>query len=891
MRKISYFLLILFATYKCSAQWSQFTPLPTQKYLSMNTMLNGVLYSFGGVGDLGGSITSETQTAWRYTSNKWQSLKNLPFPRSAGYAAAINDKIYIAGGSYSIGNNLKRDYNYGVLRFDPVANKYDSIARFQDPVRHVAGAVVDNKMILVGGEVLFSDGVRLKEVDENTLIFDPEVNDFTTIAGPYKCAKAASAVIDNTIYVVGGSDDENQYLKTAYKGTYDFGEITWKRIADLPVGTTLASAGISKGKFFLAGGSTGKGYVNTVYYYDDNANKWSTSYALPKANMQSSCNMPGDGTAIYYISGFANNEIYKFIDGGLAFPVGIISDTTILSMAKVNETDTFYITLSNGGATSLQGNINTGAEWLTANKTSVDIAPGTELKIRFITKSPTAGNFKTTLKFGSNEKDRTEIPVTVRFYARNTLTPQKTKLLVEEVTSTGNGDAKDADTELKDLLDSYGDEIVIAQYHISSGTPADNLKTAEGDALVAALGAKSLPVAAFNRLLFPSKSERLLPRDEFENWNGWAGTGLEMKTEAAIKLTLDEYSYDDGDQSVNLNLGVESYDPLFASNQYFVTAITTESNIRAAQLVGSATSSVYFHNNVVRAIAPEALGLAVNFQPSSIEDGVVLPASKTNVKFSFNANVKDATRGKLIVFIHRNVNGKPAEIIQTITTDLQPELIDKPFDVIVRTSTKNATSGDTVIFNSQISNKINQSYPMKISRKNSQLPYPTWSTALGNLNDYSPTNIDLVSYSLTRLDTLWINLKVFAGEKDGFKGQGKVTLKYESPIATPSSVIEKIFTLNADGKIVSVNEEKVVAGISPNPLRNQLKINFNKDHDKSKIIIGIYDINSKIVYSKLLNNYLDNNVTLDLSNLSIGTYILKVTNGNSVSTEKIVIQK
>ena len=892
-----YLLLVLFNHNYIIAQWTEIEPLPKQKNLSMNTFLKGTIYSFGGIGDYGGSITSETQSSWKFTGSQWTPIKNLPIQRSAGFAGAVNGKIYIIGGSYSIGNDLKVYFNNNVTEYDPSSNSYDSLMRQPEPSRYMAGAVVDDKIVLIGGEVLSQSGVNLKEESENSAIYDPISGSYDVIEGPYKCSKSVAGVVGNTIYVVGGSDDQTQYLKKAFKGTYSNGSITWSKIADYPVGVTLASGGVSNGKFYVCAGATGKSTINSCYYYDPSDDKWKTTYALPIINLQSSTNMPGDGNAMYYVSGFYGDKVFKFVDGGLSFPIGSISDTTVLLLAKTSEEKVFKIKVSNNGASTLQGAITTGVSWLTGSSSTLNVVPGSSTIFTFTAKNVTKGNYKTILKFGTNEKDRNEISVTVRFYVRKNLNPQKSKVLVEEFTSTGNPKAKDADKEILDLIESYGDEVVIAQYHIESGTPLDKLKTQEGDLLGTSFGIRTIPRASFNRFLFPSQTERMLESTTFDSWNGWAGTLLENIPEAPVSANIEELSYDDGDKSVNLTLGIETFQPLFSSSKFYVTAIVTEDNIKATQRDGSTTNSNYIHNHVVRTMAPSNIGSPIIFETNSIEDGVIIPSSKSKVKLTFNSKVLDGTKGKLILIVHRNENNKPAEILQTLVTDLQPELIDKPFDVTVRTATKLCTTGDTVVFQSVVSNKINQSYPIKITRINNQLPTSDWSSAIGKDDVFLPiSESGPVSHTLNRLDTLRINLKVVAGSILTPTGQSKVTIRYSSPLATPSSVVDKIFTLKADGPIVSVEEEKSISqlsnmSLSPVPTKNLLNIKF-KNQINTKLIIQILDLNSKIVISSLYNNGVSfKDISLDLSTVISGNYILNVSDGQNIVSNKLIIVK
>ena len=82
---------------------------------------------------------------------------------------------------------------------------------------------------------------------------------------------------------------------------------------------------------------------------------------------------------------------------------------------------------------------------------------------------------------------------------------------------------------------------------------------------------------------------------------------------------------------------------------------------------------------------------------------------------------------------------------------------------------------------------------------------------------------------------------------------------------------------------VSVNEHNPIeVSVYPNPASNYIQINAeNIEH------VEIYNIMGQKIFNKV---YGDNKVVIPTSNISSGTYVVKVTTTQGVSTQKVVIQ-
>ena len=104
-----------------------------------------------------------------------------------------------------------------------------------------------------------------------------------------------------------------------------------------------------------------------------------------------------------------------------------------------------------------------------------------------------------------------------------------------------------------------------------------------------------------------------------------------------------------------------------------------------------------------------------------------------------------------------------------------------------------------------------------------------------------------------------------------------------------SKILQKTHHL-LSSNITNIEESKQqkLTSIFPNPVNNILNIVFNENiNQKAKLLL--YDMNGKLMKSFVF--FEENSITLDVSNISSGTYILKIFVENEMmETKKIIIQ-
>jgi len=111
--------------------------------------------------------------------------------------------------------------------------------------------------------------------------FDPATGNWTTLRPlPVSFSAGAGAVLDNRMYVVGGDSPETNGRQVF---RYDASRNSWQRVTPLPAPrTNLTAVGLG-GKLYAIGGLNPVQPVATVFVYDPRTSRWSKAAPLPEA--------------------------------------------------------------------------------------------------------------------------------------------------------------------------------------------------------------------------------------------------------------------------------------------------------------------------------------------------------------------------------------------------------------------------------------------------------------------------------------------------------------------------------------------------------------------------------------------------------------------------------
>jgi N-acetylneuraminic acid mutarotase len=112
---------------------------------------------------------------------------------------------------------------------------------------------------------------------------------------------AVAAVVNNKIYVIGGSDSPTVSTSLAINEEYDPVANTWSTKAPMPTARNGAVVGVANNKIYVIGGHTGSTGVTTNEEYDPATNTWSTKAPMSTAKWASAAGVVNG--KIYVIGG------------------------------------------------------------------------------------------------------------------------------------------------------------------------------------------------------------------------------------------------------------------------------------------------------------------------------------------------------------------------------------------------------------------------------------------------------------------------------------------------------------------------------------------------------------------------------------------------------------
>jgi N-acetylneuraminic acid mutarotase len=203
----------------------------------------------------------------------WATVAPMPAARSSAAAAAVDNTVYVAGGSNGHETATLQAYN----------TLTDGWATLKDmPSGRYGGdgaAVINGKVYVPGGW----DNSYSYLPHSELFIYDPAGNTWTSGANmPLLSGCGASGAINGKLYVTTPCNGYNGYY--TYLHVYDPVSNSWAQLASSAYAHSSPAAGVINGKFYVAGGYDNSGQLfNVLEVYDPEMNKWATKTHMPIA--------------------------------------------------------------------------------------------------------------------------------------------------------------------------------------------------------------------------------------------------------------------------------------------------------------------------------------------------------------------------------------------------------------------------------------------------------------------------------------------------------------------------------------------------------------------------------------------------------------------------------
>jgi N-acetylneuraminic acid mutarotase len=192
----------------------------------------------------------------------WQTGAPMPLSRQELATGALNGKVYVIGGYDAAGASTAT-----VQVYDPTTDTW--------ALAHPLPYAVNHNSAAVAGERLYSFGAGGGEV----FVYNPNNNSWGAVASTHYVHSftAAVGVIDNQIYVAGGTNTPSQRELEMYDPVAN----RWTVKAPMSAPRNHTAGGVIDGKFYVVGGRLGANSTTVLEVYNPQTNTWSTRAPMP----------------------------------------------------------------------------------------------------------------------------------------------------------------------------------------------------------------------------------------------------------------------------------------------------------------------------------------------------------------------------------------------------------------------------------------------------------------------------------------------------------------------------------------------------------------------------------------------------------------------------------
>jgi N-acetylneuraminic acid mutarotase len=164
--------------------------MPVRRAAHVLVAAAGRLLVVGGVGDEAGVTLS-----YDPATDLWERRAPMLTLREHLSAAAIDDRIYVAGGRWATTGNVAT-----LEVYDPAADTWQMLSSMPTPRGGLTAAALNGQLHVLGGEAF--DPTRTFPEHE---VYDPALDRWSRAADlPTSRHGLGSAVLDQTLYIIGG---------------------------------------------------------------------------------------------------------------------------------------------------------------------------------------------------------------------------------------------------------------------------------------------------------------------------------------------------------------------------------------------------------------------------------------------------------------------------------------------------------------------------------------------------------------------------------------------------------------------------------------------------------------------------------------------------------------
>jgi N-acetylneuraminic acid mutarotase len=220
--------------------WTQLNDEP-EPITHAGVAIDGTTIWFVG-GYVGNHPAPATAHVWKYDTltDTWTPGPELPAARGAGAAAIVGRELHFVGGMEE--TRTIDEGEHWSLNLDDPEGTWVSRAPLSNPRNHVSAASLNGKLYAIGGQY----SQESSQIAQSTVeCYDPATDTWTLVAslpGPRSHINESTFVMDGKIIVLGGEIGYNLPQNTVY--SYDPTLNQWDLIGLLPANRSTSIAGV-----------------------------------------------------------------------------------------------------------------------------------------------------------------------------------------------------------------------------------------------------------------------------------------------------------------------------------------------------------------------------------------------------------------------------------------------------------------------------------------------------------------------------------------------------------------------------------------------------------------------------------------------------------------------
>jgi N-acetylneuraminic acid mutarotase len=274
--------------------------LPAPRELAMTVALNGKIYIIGGSDSMG----FPTGNCWEFdpTIGAIVPKTAMPFPNAGRAVAGDNGKIYVLGGITS-GGFPPSAWSSEVLEYDPAADSWQSVGSLLTSRAIPMVASLNNTLYAIGGSLGGPPFTNNLDVTESAPLAGSATGGWTTRAPlPFGLSRASSGVVNGRLFIIGGMGTSGPTSATANVQVYDPTNDFWFQAP--PFCTPFFGAGAATvGDMIYVAGGFDQAFTmqNSIYaYHTVTGSCWQVgSLTTPRARFS----MAGFNNRLYSVGG------------------------------------------------------------------------------------------------------------------------------------------------------------------------------------------------------------------------------------------------------------------------------------------------------------------------------------------------------------------------------------------------------------------------------------------------------------------------------------------------------------------------------------------------------------------------------------------------------------